>query len=160
MDPSIPLSSDEIVHFCQSMPLLNRAFYGVVTPSALESLILPSHSFVILYFDNKNSSLGHWTVLLKNKHTFEFFDSSHNWRFLAQVRDILNLVYSHPLIRSIPFATQDFRTKTCGYFCLYFILNRLKRLKLSFGYFIYKYFYLDTFDNEYTIAQFCKKYEL
>ena len=158
MDNAIPLSSNELMYICSTTQVLNRSFYGIVTPSIIDTLLLPVNSFVIIFFSHPRDSIGHWTTLYRNTSSFEFFDSSCNPSFLLIIKQFLNSTYSRPILRSLPFHTQDSRTKTCGYFCLYFLYNRIRCSQKPFGAFLQEYFYLSTYDNELTVLEFSKEH--
>lgn len=112
--------------------------------------------FVIFHTPSlENTKIGHWTILLQNNYTYEYFDSlGESFETLPHFLSILQQTY--PVI-SNTFPVQATQSVSCGYFCLYYITHRILYDYMSYASFMSNYFSDIINVNEENIKKFIEQ---
>lgn len=145
-------TSDFILYFEHS-PL--KKYFAGVYPSDKIPKFLKVHNFFICNTDDSGNPGRHWYLIYKvNKAILECFDSlgidDDKRKFLFSTfksRGIRKLKYNMTKLQSQ-------NTSTCGQFCVYYIVNRIHNLDLSFSEFLNEYFEIDEDKNEQLVNRF------
>ena len=122
MDLNNVLSNYDLKNFVLQNPFLRFHFKGLYYLYDFDFSTLSEGTFAIL-FNSQGKEIGHWTVAFLNNNQIEYYDScgeSFNKKPL-----LLSKILSQYNIKSISFNTQLVNSYMCGYFVLFFIINRI-----------------------------------
>lgn len=151
------LSIDDIQNFIQSYPFLYHSFKGFYTFNTFSPILLKEGEFIIFHTSSlEEAKIGHWTLLLQNNYTYEYFDSAGE-TFKNLPHFVSTLLQIHPVVTNT-FPIQSPQSVSCGYFCLYYIVFRLLNSFMSYFEFLSSYFSSSVEKNEYNIRCFVNDY--
>ena len=122
----------ELNIFLDKFPLLKPHYLGIFAIDTLPKFI-KLRQFLICNTDESTGSGLHWFSLLRNaKDTVECFDSlgvtttkQETLRRYCNFRGITNLEFNENIFQSV-------NSNSCGQFTLYYIIQRMHNLDLSF----------------------------
>lgn len=122
------LTSCELECILRNLP----DFLGCFSQDMLESLRIRSlPTSLIVNLDSSQEPGSHWIALIIRKKTLEIFDSFglnfHKWPRVLP-RKLFNFLHRFALRRRV-FISRDIQSVTstlCGFYCIYFLYNRLK----------------------------------
>lgn len=149
--------ANELKEIIDSFPSLRTSFLGVCSINTVPKL--KKHNFVIVNTQD-NTQLGeHWfCIIKKDLRKYEVFDS------LGVSSDKLELYKQYNLFpnnSAITFNETNFQSPnsvTCGQFVLYFLINRVHNLDLSYFDLLNEIFSLDCLSNETNVLSFLKEH--
>ncbi len=150
------MNGDKLKEIIQSINSARTFFKGVFSINTLpKKLSVPS--FLICNYDTDNNPGSHWFGLFKaDKNILECFDS------LGVNDEKLQLIDRYVKIQYITHLkfnetkVQSHLTSTCGKFVLYFSLQRLHNLDLSFSELLNEIFEENVDNNEEKVEIFLK----
>lgn len=145
--------------FIRKISSINKFFLGVFSINTLPENF-PSKHFLICNYDLSNNPGSHWFCLLKSANKkLECFDSlglnDEKKKLLQKYCSkwkILTLKYNETPI-------QNKLTTTCGKFVLYFAIQRMHNLDLSFSNLINEIFNENSLQNEQIVGNFLEKFD-
>ena len=122
------LTSCELECFLRNLP----DFLGCFSQDMLDSLKIRSlPASLIVNLDSCQQPGSHWIALIIRKKTLEIFDSFgfniHKWPRVLPSK-LFNFLHRFALRRRV-FISRDIQSVTstlCGFYCIYFLYNRLK----------------------------------
>ena len=148
------MNGDDLKKIIESINSAKQYFKGVFSINTLPKK-LSCPSFVICNYDIDTNPGSHWFCLFKaKKSNLECFDS------LGLNEEKVELIQKYCKIQYISHFTfnetqvQSNCTSTCGKFVLYFALQRLHNLDLSFPEILNEIFQADINKNELNVANF------
>lgn len=153
------MNGDELKQKIQSINSAQKYFKGVFSINTLPTkLSIPS--FLVCNFDLDSHPGSHWFCLFKtSKSELECFDSlglNEKKQQLLQkyckIQYISSLNYNQTQV-------QNNSTSTCGKFVLYFAIQRLHNLDLTFTELLNEIFEADLQSNERNVAAFLQNIE-
>jgi len=155
------MNGEEIKNIINLIPSINNLFKGVFSINTLpKQLTVPS--FLICNFDLDIQPGSHWFCLLKTaKSQLECFDSL---GINKDKEELLQKYCKIQYISSINFnetRVQNLNTSTCGKFAIFFAVQRLHNLDLTFSETLNEIFFKNDSLNERKVRNFFKniKYE-
>ena len=112
----------------KQFPILKSHFEGVFAIDTIPHF--KKTSFAIINTDLSGSKGVHWVAIYLSPHnSLEVFDSAAE--HFEAISEALKKVGNYNIIHNTaPY--QKFGTKSCGLFCIYFILNRILNLETDF----------------------------
>jgi hypothetical protein len=141
--------------FFENFPYIRKHFTGVFSIDTLPKSIKYRH-FCICNTDISTGEGQHWFTLIRtSKNEVECFDS------LGINTDKKELLITNCKFRNIKEVKfnetifQNSETDTCGLFVIYFIIERMHNLDLTFEEILEDIFEDDTIKNEEIVSQFC-----
>lgn len=148
------MQASEILELIDKYPFLKTHFDGVYSLDQLPKKLSYRH-FIIVNFDTSDLPGSHWFVISRPlKHTYlEVFDSLTLSEFKIKQ---LKIFWRFKLTRFECNETilQENDSDTCGYFCLYYVLNRCYNYDLDFQTFLSSYFSSIPSENEILVKEF------
>jgi hypothetical protein len=151
----------EITEYLNKFPYLKRHYRGIFSIDTLPKF-LKIRQFVICNTDISTGNGLHWFCLLRSSKTsIECFDSlgisSSKKTILEETcrfRGIKELEYNET-------AFQSFESTSCGLFSVYFIINRLHNLDMTFDELLNDIFDVENKErNESLVHEFCDNIKL
>ena len=150
------MQGSEFHQYFDQFPFLKKHFVGVFSIDTLPKSLKYRH-FCICNTDNSNGSGEHWFCFLRSgKSEIECFDSL---GINTLKRDILENSCRFRGIKELTFnetQVQDNNSSTCGYFSIYFLIERMHNLDLLFEDFLDDIFVEDLSKNEEIVQKFCR----
>ena len=148
------MNDKELVQLVNSDPWTEHHFKGVFPFNSVPELNR-GQEFAIVNIDN------HWIVVYReNKVTLQVFNSLGSE---SAVKTVLRNNYSLVKdIHQVSYSTTPFQgtdSTSCGQFCVYFIVNRLRYTHESFQEILARCFSSDVDENEKRVAQFVEERE-
>lgn len=111
------------------------------------------NEFFIVNKDSSNEIGSHWMAVFYNTDIIEFFDSGG-----TNEKTVLSFLSFDKTFQcafnETPIQPRD--TNTCGEFCVFYILKRIKDSKISYKKFLNKYFNLDLSRNNLIIQKYVR----
>jgi hypothetical protein len=122
------MQGSEFFEYIDKFPELKKHFAGIFSIDTLPKS-LKYRTFCICNTDTQNGIGKHWICFLKSeKSNIECFDSLG----ISSEKKELLLKYCHFKSKHINFNITQFQKSdsiTCGLFCVYFIIERLRKIK-------------------------------
>ena len=148
------LKGFEFANYFVKLPLVNKQFLNVVAIDEIPKSI-PVRHFLISNLSPAHLSGSHWIVIIRpEKNTLEIFNSLGGDTF----KDIQNhLKFTCKLqIHSNETPFQSDSSSSCGYFCIFFAVNRMLNLDMSFEHLL-EHLFTDNLEiNETNVRRFCE----
>jgi len=150
------MNGEEIENIIKFIPSIKDVFKGVFSINTLpKKLAIPS--FLICNFDLDSQPGSHWFCLLKTaKNQLECFDSL---GITKAKEELLQKYCKIQYISAINFnetPVQNINTSTCGKFAIFFAVQRLHNLDLTFSETLNEIFYQNDALNERKVSKFIK----
>ena len=151
------MNGDDLKRFIEPINSAKKYFKGIYSINTLpQKLSIPS--FLICNFDVESNPGSHWFCLFKtSKNILECFDSlglndekQHLIKKYCKIRYVISLNYNETPV-------QNSSTSTCGKFVLYFAIQRLHNLDLSFSEILNEIFEENANNNEARVATFLQE---
>lgn len=148
------LKASEFQTYFQKIPHVLRLFSGVYAIDELPKII-PIRHFFICNLSPKHESGSHWiTVMRSENNSLDIFNSlgQENLNYILphfKFRKKYELNYNEDLF-------QDLSTKTCGFFCIYFAVQRILNYDMSLEHVLEDIFVSDPIKNDELVTSFCK----
>jgi uncharacterized protein YutD len=148
------MQASEFKKYFENFQSIKTHFLGVFSIDTLPKQFKES-DFCVCNTSQSNTVGEHWfTVFKLNKNSYEIFDS------LGVTQHKLNLYKQNFEIsmKQLTFnvsAVQDKNSISCGYFCIYFLIQRLHNLDLSFDELFSLIFEANLQQNDSSVLQFC-----
>ncbi len=145
----------EFEKYINTFPSLKKHFCGVFSINTLPKRI-KYRQFCICNTDTSDGSGQHWFCLLRNAQTeVECFDSlgmttekKKNLEKYCVFKGIKEINFNETIF-------QNSETNTCGLFTIYFIIERMHNLDLTFEELLEDIFEDNTLVNEEKVKKFC-----
>jgi hypothetical protein len=150
------MQSSEFDNYFASFPNIKNHFLGVFSINTLPKLI-KYRKFCICNTDVESGNGKHWICFVRSdKDTIELFDS------LGVDKEKLDLItkYCKFNVKEIIYNETQFQTdfsETCGLFVIYFLIERIFNLDLSFEQLLHDIFYENKLTNEKKVIEFCSE---
>lgn len=151
------MQKSDLIDIIETYPSILSAFKGVFSINTVPKR-LKSCSFIIVNTECDSEPGKHWFCLFKKSpKKFEYFDS------LGVNKQKLNELKNRQIFpnnSSIQYNETQFQhsqSSSCGLFVLYFIIQRMHNLDLSFLTFLEESFTIDCVKNEEIISKFFKE---
>lgn len=150
------MQSSQLIEIIESFPSIKKSFNGVFSLNTIPKR-LKSKSFLISNTQNDTEPGQHWFCIIKIKpNKYEYFDS-----LGVNEKKLELLIHSNIFSKNsqVLFNETQFQNSTsisCGLFVLYFIINRLHNLDLSFSDLLNEIFVTDCEKNETLVNDFAK----
>lgn len=147
------MQSSELIDFINLFPSLAEYFKGICSISTIPKYLKINH-FLIVNTEPAHLPGEHWFCLIKRKSQFEYFDS------LGVTTRKLDILKENLYLRKnieIKFnetAVQSNDSISCGKFVLYFIVQRMFNLDLSYMTLLNDIFSENVEENERIIQKF------
>jgi hypothetical protein len=146
----------EFITYFEKFPELRKQFIGVFSIDTLPKII-KYRTFCICNTDVHNGIGKHWICFIRNEHSeIECFDSL---GITDEKRELLSS-YCKFKQKSIIYNETKFQkdnTDSCGLFCLYFLIERMHNLDLTFEELLEDIFCPNEDINESRVSLFCDK---
>jgi hypothetical protein len=148
------MQSSEFEKYFNCIPILKNHFIGIFSIDTLPKVI-KYRQFCICNTDVQSGNGKHWICFVRtNKNSIELFDS------LGVDENKKNLIknFCKFRIKELIFNETQFQANfsdTCGLFVLYFLIERLFNLDISFDDLLEEIFYEDLLRNENQVKDFC-----
>lgn len=148
------MNGEDLKQFLISINSVSSYFKGIFSINTLP-LYLNNPSFVICNYDTDKKPGSHWFCLFRcSQNKVECFDSlGLNSERLKLISDNLKIKYVTHITYNETQVQSKF-TSTCGNFVLYFAIQRLHNLDLSFSELLNEIFDSDPIKNENTVKKF------
>lgn len=142
------MQSSEFLSIIDKFPSIKAYFLGVFSFNKIPKQIKNKH-FLVANTQDDSMPGQHWFCIIKKSHkNYEYFDS-------LGVNDekIEKLMISHvfpikSVVKSNNTPVQLKTSTSCGLFVLYFLIERMHNLDLSFDYLLNEIFDIDCEENE------------
>jgi len=149
------MQASEFQKYFEKFPFIKKYFLGIFAIDTLPKLIKYRH-FCICNTDKSTESGQHWFCFVKNSnYELECFDSlgineekKQKLVNFCSFRNVKELKYNET-----PFQCDD--SSTCGLFTIYFLIERMHNLDLTFYEVLEEIFDEDKLKNEKKVEQFC-----
>lgn len=116
-----------VCRFACGDSFIRRGFGGVFASDVLPQFKNNFNSFII-NLDPQSLPGSHWVAVFFDGETASYFDSYGR----TPPTDILNFIRRNSsLLTHNKYCYQDYFTLTCGYFCLYFLFKKSRKLNLT-----------------------------
>ena len=139
-------------------PNLKKHFHGVFAADTIPSKI-KLKSFLICNTDDQKGTGKHWYCVVKiNSTTLECFDSL---GIDNEKKLFLTSSFNHKTIKKIKFNVTQLQSSisdTCGFFVLYFIVNRYHNQDLNFTELLNEIFTQNIEHNETVVKNFAQEH--
>lgn len=150
------MQSSELINCLKTFTSINKNFVGVYSINTIPKFLKKNH-FIIANTQPNTEAGQHWFCIIKTGlKTYEYFDS------LGVTSEKIERLNFYKVFRpncSVKFNETAFQTQnssSCGLFVLYFIIQRLHNLDLSFLTVLEEIFKLDCQLNESIVKKFAE----
>jgi len=147
--------SSEFTVKLNNYPYLQNKLQGIYSADNLPKKIKTGH-FIICNTDISTGIGKHWYCLLKlNPSILECFDSL---GINEEKKLFLRTTFNNSKILKITYnvtQVQSSHSDTCGYYVLYFVVNRFYNQDLSFSKLLNEIFVASELENEKLVSKFC-----
>jgi hypothetical protein len=151
------MQASEFEQYFNKFPHLKKHFVGVFAIDTLPKT-LKYRYFCISNTDLSSEPGQHWICFLRNSnYEIECFDSL---GINSEKREKLLKFCSFKRMRQLKFNENIFQCKdssTCGLFVIYFLIERMHNLDLTFNQVLEEIFENSDTQNELKVEEFCKK---
>lgn len=148
------MQGSDIIEVIKKYPAISINFKGIFSIDNLPKDI-PTKHFIIFNEDLAENKGIHWLALIKPKNNcLECFDSL---GLDTRKQDLILKYHRFKNVKQIKFNETRFQPLTsdkCGLFTLYFCINRLMNLDLSFRKFLEDFFSNEDKENEINVKAF------
>jgi hypothetical protein len=140
--------------YFQKIPLVNKQFMKVTSIDELP-VEIPEKHFIISNLSPSNEIGSHWIALIRSENdTLEIFNSLgmtslNKIESYLKFKKKINIVFNEQPFQSI-------ESTSCGFFCIFFIVQRLLNFDMSFEHILEHIFSVDCNLNEKKVVQFCQ----
>ncbi|MDP2788492.1 MAG: hypothetical protein Q8O46_00360 [bacterium] len=144
----------EFVNYFDKVPHVKSMFINVFSIDQIPTII-PLRKFLVCNLSESKLPGSHWVVLVRSeKETLEIFNSLGfiNLDLIAPYLKFRNKIKVH-------FNEDQFQSDnstSCGKFCIYFAVQRILNLDMSFEHILELIFNLNKEINELTVTKFCE----
>lgn len=152
------MQSTELSEIINNISSIKDFFKGIYSIDNVPKR-LKKYNFVVINNQTSTERGQHWFCIIKSDlKKYEYFDS------LGVTKEKLDLLKSyrifpyHSIVKYNETSVQDFTSSTCGLYVLYFIINRLHNLDLSFTTLINEIFTIDPLKNEDLVKKFALEF--
>lgn len=149
------MQSSDFLNYFEKFPFLKQHFNGIYSIDTLPTK-LPIKHFLICNTDFQKGEGIHWFCCVKTSSKFiEVFDSLG----LNEIKQEKLKEFCKFQPKTLHFNLNSFQSNSsssCGQFCVYFIINRMFNLDLTFEELLNEIFTDDINQNEKTVIEFCK----
>jgi hypothetical protein len=152
------MRGSEFQHYFEKIPIVNKQSLKITSIDEIPSEIKEKH-FVISNLSPSNEAGSHWITLIRSeKDTLEIFNSL-GMNSIDRLQPYLKVTKKiNVIFNEQPFQSNE--STSCGFFCIYFIVNRILNLDMSFEHILEHIFSTDCQINENKVVNFCTKLNL
>lgn len=147
------MRGSEFKHYFEKISLVNPLFLKVTSIDEIPEEIKLKH-FIICNLSPSNEPGSHWIVIVRSDYnTLEIFNSL-GVSSLEDLKPYLKFKQQLELI----FNEQPFQSKestSCGFFCIYFSVQRILNFDMSFEHLLEDIFSANCEINEKKVVNFC-----
>jgi hypothetical protein len=145
----------EFLLYFSKINFINKLSAGIFSIDKLPHILKEKH-FLICNLSPSNLPGSHWIAIIRTeKNTLEVFNS-----LGVSNLDTLKSYFKFKNTFELLFNEQKFQSDSsvnCGYFCIYFIVQRLFNLDMSFEHLLEEIFNIDPNINDTLVTTFCQK---
>jgi hypothetical protein len=150
------MQASEFEQYFEKYPFLKKHFLGIFAIDTLPKLI-KYRQFCICNTDKSTESGQHWFCFVKNSnYELECFDSL---GLTDKKKENLLKYCSFRYVKELKYNETSFQSEdstTCGLFTVYFLIERMHNLDLTFNELLEEIFDEDKLKNELKVENFCK----
>ena len=149
------LKGFEFLSYFNKIPIVHKQFLNVVAIDEIPKSIPVKH-FLISNLSPAHLSGSHWIVIIRpEKNTLEIFNSLGGDTF-NEIKNHLKFTCKLEIhSNETPF--QSKLSTSCGYYCIFFAVNRILNLDMSFEHLLEHLFTNNIEINESNVKRFCEQ---
>jgi hypothetical protein len=141
--------------YFNKIPFVNKLDSGVFSIDKIPRILKEKH-FIIVNLSPSNLPGSHWIAIIRSeKNTLEIFNS-----LGVSTLDNLTPYFKFPNNFELIYNEEKFQSDLsvhCGFFCIYFIVQRILNFDMSFEHLIEDIFKSDLNTNDLLVTNFCTK---